>query len=185
MPESHDELVKRAVRWLRITQKCKPIFTEMVTAAGTTPDVIGWFYGASRLIEVKTSRSDFFADRKKLAFQAPNWSMGRLRWYLTPENLVRPDEVPDGWGLIHVVGQSIRIIVEAPERLLTPQSQEQEILMLTSAIRRLTLGSHFSETTGRWESYVKRTERQRNLIHVKDPLSSVTGAGETHGKDQS
>lgn len=156
----HDKLVDRAARWLKYKEKCKPIFVEMATAAGSSPDVIGWFYGASRLIEVKVSRSDFFKDRKKLAFIHPGYAMGRKRWYLTPEGLVRPEDLPEGWGLLHAEGTTIREVVEAPERFLEPTTQEQEALMLSSAIRRLLLGSKYSEASGRWESVADRLERE-------------------------
>lgn len=169
MGTEHDKLVLKAVQWLRNNQKCKPIFAEMVTCAPTTPDAIGWWWGQSRLIEVKVSRSDFFRDRKKIAHLFPDSAIGRRRWYMTPTGLVRPEEVPEGWGLVTVEGASATVIVEAPERVLGPLAQEQEMQMLSSAIRRLTLGSKFKESTGRWESYTSRIERERELwIEGKD-----------------
>jgi hypothetical protein len=161
---THDELVLKAVRWLKYVQKCKPIFAEMVTCAQTTPDAIGWNWGESRLIEVKVSRSDFFRDRKKIAHRAPDMAMGRRRWYMTPTGLVRPEEVPEGWGLVTVDGANATVIVEAPERVLGSLAQTQEMRMLSSAIRRLTLGSNFKEATGRWETLVARLERQEKPI---------------------
>lgn len=158
---THKELVARSVRWLRTEHRCKLIFAEMVTAASTTPDAIGWSHdGFSRLVEVKISRSDFFSDRKKLASLAPDWAMGRRRWYFTPEGLVRPEEVPEGWGLAYAAGKKVKIALEAPERVLGSFAQAEETLLLLSAIRRLSLGSGFNEKTGRWERLEDRLTRQ-------------------------
>lgn len=161
-PESpHDRLVARGFRWLQNTQKCRPVFAEMTTAAGATPDVIGWHYGASRLLEAKTSRSDFFGDKAKLHSIHPEYSMGRKRWYIVPDGLVKAEDLPEGWGLLYVQGVSVIEIVEAPERLLHPLAQEQEVTILASAIRRFELGVKFSFSTGRWESYRDGVSRKR------------------------
>lgn len=188
-PDSlHDKLVLRACRWLKArpdfsygclrVERCRPVFSEMVTSAGTSPDAIGWFLGQSRLVEVKTSRSDFFAERKKLSSVLPDYAMGRKRWYLVPEGLLKPEELPPEWGLLYAVGRSIREIVPAPERLLSPQAQEQETLMLTSAISRLLLGSRFYEKTGRWETFLDREKRQQ-----QESKSGNGEPGPEHGPD--
>lgn len=157
---THAELVERAAIWLRTKQKCFPVFAEMVTYAPSTPDAIGWASGWSRLVEVKVSRADFFADRKKPAHQRPEGGMGRRRWYMTPVGLVRPDEVPPGWGLVHVDGRKCAIVVEAPDRELGQWELVQEARILTSAIRRLQLGTKLNPKTGRWETLVGRWERE-------------------------
>jgi len=176
-PENlHDKLVDRAARWLKYKQRCRPIFAEMATAAGSAPDAIGWFYGASRLVEVKVSRSDFFRDRTKLSFIHPGYAMGRKRWYLTPPELIRPEDLPEGWGLLWAEGTAIREVVEAPERLLEPTTQEQEMLMLSSAIRRLILGSRYSEASGRWEAVrdsIDRKKKEARARQVTLPFAEV------------
>lgn len=168
-PTLHDRLVLRAYQWLRNrpvgnwdqVEKCKPVFAEMVTVAGTTPDVIGWSRGRSRLIEVKTSRSDFLADRNKIHRILPEYAMGRLRWYMVPEGLLGPEDLPPEWGLLYVKGLRVREVVPAVDRVLPPIAQEQEMIMLSSAIARLLVGSQFYAKTGRWEPWVEREARQR------------------------
>jgi len=39
--------------------------------------------------------------------------MGRFRYYATPKGLIRPDELPDKWGLIEVSGSGLRIVLRA------------------------------------------------------------------------
>lgn len=53
------------------------------------------------MIEVKVTRSDFLADRKKPHRQGGK-GMGSWRYYMAPEGLISVGELPDGWGLIEV-----------------------------------------------------------------------------------
>lgn len=59
------------------------------------------------IIEVKISRSDFFADKKKPWRNGSHLGMGTQRIYLTPPNLLKPTEIPFGWQLweIHPRGK--------------------------------------------------------------------------------
>ena len=161
MGETHSQLIQKAVRWLKKDQGCGLVFAEMVTAAYTSPDVMGWRNGLSRLVEVKVSRSDFFADRKKTASVCGSVSMGTQRWYLTPQGLVEPKDLPEGWGLLHLAGRSIREVHSAPIRILDSQAYGQEAILLTSAVRRLLLGSRFEESNGRWETVTSRLAREQ------------------------
>lgn len=64
----HRELCILAAKWLRRSKlrgpSCPYAAVELVTAAQESPDVFGWNYWATVLIEVKVSRSDFLADAK-------------------------------------------------------------------------------------------------------------------------
>jgi Holliday junction resolvase len=59
----HSDLVEIAEKWL--LKRCGFAFTELSTHAQEIPDAIGFKSGISILIECKTSRADFLADRKK------------------------------------------------------------------------------------------------------------------------
>lgn len=98
---THAELVERARRWLYNTLNCGVVVTELVayTPSGETPDAIGWVWNKSILVECKTNRGDFFADRKKRSRQEGFRALGHWRFYLTPAGLISPEEIPDGWGL--------------------------------------------------------------------------------------
>jgi hypothetical protein len=65
---NHPELCVRAIRWLRGTRRCNPVYSLNASCA-EVPDAIGWssahgWYG-STVIECKTSVNDFYADQKK------------------------------------------------------------------------------------------------------------------------
>ena len=108
---THAELVQRAARWLRNTKRCGVVFTEKecYSTAREFPDAIGWRNFESYLVECKTSRSDFLADLKKLHRESPNIGMGDRRYYMTPPELVQPDEVPKHWGLLWVYPRIVRV----------------------------------------------------------------------------
>lgn len=159
---THDELVQRAVRWLKRHHKCSIVYAEIVTGRPETPDAIGWRMGFSRLVEVKVSRSDFFRDRRKTHASRPDRGMGGQRWYLVPVGLVTADEVPEWCGLAYAHARRIEIVKEAPERERWDARGEMQVLM--SALRRMELGSQFDAKTGRWESLAAREEREAAAV---------------------
>ncbi len=67
-----------------------------------TPDVIGFNHQHTVLIEVKTSRSDFLADKKKIFRLYPEQGMGSFRLYLCPAGIMNRDDVLDKWGLLWI-----------------------------------------------------------------------------------
>lgn len=121
---AHDELVRRAVRWLRGSRRCEIALPEPVSwVAGEVPDAIGWRMGESIVVEVKVSIEDFRADkRKKWRGGEPcPWEkrpqqrdgLGRLRYYLAEPGVIPADKLPDKWGLLACHRTQIRVIVEA------------------------------------------------------------------------
>jgi hypothetical protein len=133
---THDQLVKVGCNWL--ANKCRIVADEIRTSVGETPDIIGWNgSGNCWVIEVKTSRMDFFANARK-SHERNGYGVGNERWFLTPKGLVNPDEVPEGWGLLeynpsgHSAGYFIKRKVQAPRRQYEPRSLRNEKLMLVS-----------------------------------------------------
>lgn len=174
---THAQLVEMAVAWLRrgvptthvdingekcpgVKFKCKPVFGEMVATTNERPDAIGWYWGSSFVVECKSSRADFFADRSKAHMQDPTWGMGRRRYYLVPDGLVKADEVSAWCGLAYARTRSIKVVKEAPLREISHGSAIAECSILASAIRRHALKIPFVERTGRFETVdVGRTRR--------------------------
>ena len=109
---THDELVERAARWLRVDCRCGLIATEPASTAEETPDAIGWRYGRTTLVECKTSRGDFRADATKPFRRDGARGMGDRRYYLTPPGLLRPEELPAGWGLVEAHPRRIAVVVQ-------------------------------------------------------------------------
>lgn len=151
---THDDLVQRAVRWLRNTRKCPVVLAEYTSALPVIPDAIGFWRAHSILVECKVSRADFRADRHKPSHRG-GWGPGRERWYMTPPGLVRPDEVPEGWGLLEAHARIVRRIVEPSVR--HEDSVRYDMEMLVSAMRRHQLGIVWHKDTARFEPYNQRT----------------------------
>lgn len=139
-PMNHADVVARAARWLRGYHRCTVVVTELVTSCPIIPDAIGWRMSWSVLVEAKVSRNDFKADQKKLIHTTPDTMPGQERWYLTPPNLIRPDEVPPGWGLAECGKSSIRIVVTPDRRFdsgpYVDGRSRAEMPILLSLIRR-------------------------------------------------
>lgn len=96
----HDQIVAASVRWLR-RQGCAAILADPFRAGvREQPDAIGWRDGVSIAIEAKASRPDFLADAKKPHRVDPALAVGDWRFYAAPRDLLRVDDLPDGWGLL-------------------------------------------------------------------------------------
>ena len=98
--EQHAALVALGAKWLR-KNGFGVVATELDSCGcRERPDVIGFRSMCSAIIEAKVSRSDFLADRKKPERSgAPG--VGVYRFYLCPVGVIRADELPPRWGLLH------------------------------------------------------------------------------------
>ena len=97
-------------------RRYKYVAVELCTWNSENTDVWGLGnFNDSAVIEVKVSHSDFKADQKKWArseeAEMLNMQAGRYRWYLCPEGVIKPEELPDKWGLLYWDGKKIRPIV--------------------------------------------------------------------------
>lgn len=146
---THDELVIRAERWLR-SIGCGVTFRELVAsvASGEIPDAIGWRNQRSILIECKTSRSDFFADRAKRFRIRPEDGMGDWRFFMTPPKVVHPEDLPPGWGLLWAMPKTVLRVHGLPSsntgwgRAPMKGNRNNEAALMLSALRRLTIRGH-------------------------------------------
>lgn len=139
---THAELVLRAERWLRGTRRCIAVVIEMDTLGREMPDAIGWTSGdqsQSILVECKTSRADFFRDRKKPFRRHPERGMGDLRFYMVSPGIIKPDELPSGWGLLEARDKQVRVIVQ-PTLFNRQQSALNERPLLCWVLRKLQEG---------------------------------------------
>lgn len=151
---SHSAIVKIVERHLR--HRASIVLVEPKTLlVNEEPDVIAWTRARSTLVEVKASRADFGADKKKLFRAHPEQGMGVLRFYACPPGVVRPEDLPPSWGLMLVTRKGVRVEVDA-----RPQAQNQasEIALLVSALERATEG---------WGQKMFGDERQTTKAHPK------------------
>lgn len=96
----HTELVEIGYKWCM--SRCAFAFKELRTLSTETPDVIGFNSNGTFLIEAKTSRSDFLADKNKIFREHPSLGMGSWRFFIAPKGLITVNELPMNWGLIEV-----------------------------------------------------------------------------------
>ena len=108
---THKQLCDRAAHWLQQSKYCRVVLIERNGGCGgEEPDAIGWTsHGFSYLIEIKVSRSDFLADKHKPHRRNPETAMGRVRFYLCPKGMIKPEEMPEGWGLLWATEHQIRL----------------------------------------------------------------------------
>lgn len=133
----HRRLCVKAGEWLKNNDgkeapRCTYVAVELVTATAETPDVFGWNYWTSVVIEVKTSRSDFLADKKKPFRQVPSRGIGEYRYYCCPVGLIKERELPDGWGLIYEFEGRLRVVRKAERQ----DAFGNERIILSSILRR-------------------------------------------------
>jgi hypothetical protein len=130
---SHTDLVAMAAVWLR-KQRHTVVTTEIVSA-WEIPDALGWRNSFSTLVECKVSRSDFFADIKKIHRKDGVQALGVYRYYLCPEGLLSVDEIPAKWGLLVATDKGIRKLKDA--MAFDDVNRRGEISILLSLLRRI------------------------------------------------
>jgi len=101
------------MKWLRGTRKCWVVASETYAPLTEIPDAIGWISGSSFLIECKASRSDFLRDKTKRSRKFSEIGLGNYRFYMAEPNLIKPEELPEGWGLLEVHPRIVRRRVHA------------------------------------------------------------------------
>ncbi|RLC69276.1 MAG: hypothetical protein DRH97_00255 [Chloroflexi bacterium] len=138
----HNKLVQTAAKWLRkhsqnaVIPNCNIISDDIksATKTGEIPDVIGWCSWCSILIEVKVSRADYFADRKKEFRTVVEKGMGEFRYYICPKGMIEETEVPVQWGLLYCNDDgNIEIVREAIKQ---ESNLDAERTLLLSLMRR-------------------------------------------------
>ena len=104
---THEQLIERAVRWLK-GHGCYFVLSggEAYCSVGECADAIGWEFRGSILIECKTTRADYFADRRKPWRRA--CGLGMWRYYLAPAGVIPPAKLPACWGLLECHPKQIR-----------------------------------------------------------------------------
>ncbi len=106
---THDDLCEIAIKFLQ-SNGFKVAFGDKFQSrngTGEQPDAIGFRCGVSCLLEAKVSRSDFLADKKKHFRVDPDRGMGDWRFFISPPDVIKPEDLPDGWGLLHVKGKRV------------------------------------------------------------------------------
>jgi hypothetical protein len=134
---THAQLVEKAVRWLR-HYRCGVVLSEQACVSGEMPDAIGWKRANhSVLVECKITRADFLADRAKPFRSKPERGVGCERFYLTPANLLRPEELPACWGLLEIRGRTVEMLHPSVKNLRSATGLRYEMNLLLASLRRV------------------------------------------------
>jgi hypothetical protein len=136
---THAFLIRKAVAWLR-SYRCGVVLSEQACASGEMPDAIGWKRAChSVVLECKISRSDFLADRSKPWRQKPEIAVGCERFYFAPRDLIRPEELPVGWGLLELHNRRIKTVRPSRKNLRSEEGFRCEMNLLLASLRRVEI----------------------------------------------
>lgn len=121
MKLTHNELITVGAKWLRkhreniVIPNCTVVLSDLATIHVGRPDILGFSSDKSVLIEVKTSRSDFIAEKRKPTRKIPHLEVGELRYYLCTSGLIDTEDLPTNWGLLWYdsANGEIKIVQEA------------------------------------------------------------------------
>ncbi len=142
---THSDLVEIGAKWLEKSHgsfkdntshaPCHVILKEFKSFEFSIPDVIGFNNFNSVVIECKVSHSDFLNDFKKVHRDSNNLKQcGNLRYYLTLPQIIKPDEVQNGWGLLYYDGKIQ--MMKSPTLHSEPEIKVAEYSILYSIARR-------------------------------------------------
>lgn len=97
---THKEIVGAAAEYMH--RHANVVLPEFFTHNAELPDILAFDMRFSTIIECKVTRTDFLKDAKKSFRLNPNSGMGDWRYYCCPKDLIKPEEIPYGWGLLYV-----------------------------------------------------------------------------------
>ena len=173
---THAQLVEKAVRWLR-AYRCGVVLSEQACVSGEMPDAIGWKQAChSVLVECKVTRPDFLADRAKPFRQKPEKGVGSERYYLTPPALIKPEELPSGWGLLELRRGRIEKIQASAKNLRSLRGFRYEMNLLLASLRRVEVRIEPQSITDflKWKNRMAEYNRgslPEGLTAVKDEIN--------------
>jgi hypothetical protein len=171
---THSQLVEVAVRWLR-SYGCGVILSEQECSSGETPDAIGWKKQChSVLVECKVNRADFLADRNKTCRTKPATGLGSERFYMSPPGVIKPSELPAGWGLLLYHRRNVQVEVRAANRSLrSAAGLKLEMNLLLASLRRVEIRIE-PQTITEFLQWKNRLVQYNGGIHPRElvPASS-------------
>lgn len=128
----HATLVQLGVRWLSL--HCSVVLYEAAATKAEIPDVIGWAGPRSTMIECKVTRADFLRDATKDSRTKPKLGMAHRRYYLSPPNVVRVEDLPPKWGLLWA--EKNQILVQREAKGFPQRNLLAEVEFLSTMLRR-------------------------------------------------
>lgn len=104
---SHQELCELTAKWVVRNMNMKQAYIEHKTMSSREiVDVLGFRSDGQNVLsvnyEIKVTRSDFLSDKNKPHRNGEKLGIGAYRFYVCPRDVIKPSDLPKGWGLIHV-----------------------------------------------------------------------------------
>ncbi|MCO6467110.1 MAG: hypothetical protein J5I53_10900 [Bradyrhizobiaceae bacterium] len=161
---THSEMVRRARNWLwslsPTPERARPLVVCTETSSSRSaenPDVFGVGPdGLTYLIECKVSRADFLADRSK-SHRSDPLHLGNYRWFCAPSGIIEPHELPNGWGLVQVVGS--KLIERIAAQHATDVDREAELSIMVGVMQRVWRGGRVRGVGMRTYSRTRSADR--------------------------
>jgi hypothetical protein len=181
---THAQLVQRAVTWLR-SYGCGIVLSEQACISGEVPDAIGWKRAChSVVVECKTSRADFMADRAKPFRLQPELGLGCERFYLSPRGVISSDALPAGWGLLECHGRQVVMVQPSNKKLRTIVGMQHEMNLLLSSLRRVEIRIEPKTITDflKWKNRMAEYNRcglPQGVIPTEEEANLFVVAGES------
>ena len=97
----------------RITAEkfCKAVAIYEVKDHEENPDVITFYTGGTSVVfEIKMSRADFLADKKKKCRNEDFTRCGNFHAYVCNGDFIKKDEIPEDWGLYYYINGKFKEI---------------------------------------------------------------------------
>ena len=76
--------------------------------------------------------------------------MGNQRYMFAPRGMIKPEELPDKWGLLEGSANRIRKIIESG--YFREANKTNEVIMLTSVLRRLEISTAVFVRQDEWDT---------------------------------
>lgn len=151
---THAQLCNIGEKYLRTTMNCKVTAKELTSTNSEIPDVIGFKESYSYLLEAKTSRTDFFADKKKPFRLHPERGMGDFRYFICEKDLIKIEDLPPKWGLIYISDKGKARLIYGNKnnqykgRFWFKKNIEAEHRLMFSMLRRVVFNGYIKN--GEW-----------------------------------
>jgi len=183
---THKQLVDIAVRWLNKPLSkggcaCHVAVSEFPSGyTGEIPDAIGFrahteMLPGSVVCEVKVSQSDYIADMKKPHRTGEVLGLGQHRFYVAPQGLIDPAELPHKWGLVEVTNRGgTKCIVGYPSTLHygNRESLFEESLFEVDVAREMNVLIRLCSRIGNAEELNNIKRENNRLRKENDTLST-------------
>lgn len=171
----HYRLCRAGARWLRrhtencAVTNCPFVIVEPATIAQEQPDIFGWDYWSTTVIEVKTSRQDFHADARKPFREDPSLGIGMKRMYLCPEGMIKENEIPEKWGLLYEKDKKI-CLIKKPE-IFKERNTHAEFIIFSSLFRRMGIKTQIFDFHDKSRGNNTNNEKTSDAVPLSDRIS--------------